>query len=288
MGESPGGSPIAEHRHAKHATMHGMDAQQRDELARLRARAYGRAEPDLDDADLLRLRMLEGAARGVPAADATAASLPPAATFDSLFAVDTAPEETPDETPKAEKSADPTPIPRTNLPADEPSPTGAPRHRRLIAVAWATSLVAMAVLTAVITTSFTSVRPVSPDTGATQVASLTPIAGAEWPQGYVDSDGEQLTYEYLGLSMIRGDQGTGQDEQDCFIAAAIEDIDLEGGGIQGPAYFSCAASDFPANVQFVVSEEAPAEMRAEYPDGTGIQLIADDDGIGVFVSPITP
>ena len=275
--------------------MHGMDAQQRDELARLRARAYGRAEPDLDEADLQRLRMLEGAARGVPSADAARPGSPtpphPVATLDSLFGVADDPADSADEpvdpTEKADEPSDPTSAPLTA----ESTPTAAPsspRHRRLIAVAWAVSLVAVAVLTAVITTSFTSVRPVSPDTGATQVASLTPIAGAEWPQGYVDSDGEQLTYEYLGLSMIRGDQGTGQDEQDCFIAAAIEDIDLEGGGIQGPAYFSCAASDFPANVQFVVSEEAPAEMRAEYPDGTGIQLIADDDGIGVFVSPITP
>ena len=157
-----------------------------EELRALRARAYG---PDADiagDADAIaRLRALEVAAR--PAGEPRPVA-----------------DEARDVAPAPPSAAEPTvPAPAEEVFPARPAPRLIPRAWL---ITWAASVAVVAVVTGAIVFSLASIRPVSPPTGATQVASLDDPAAPDrvsWLPQWFGPGAGAVAFEYLGLVVVR-------------------------------------------------------------------------------------
>lgn len=249
-----------------------------DELAALRERAYGPGADILDDPDALaRLHELEAEAKPVVADTDTDAAANAHAEPDAS-ATASAPADAPAE-PAEPKTAPPhaaRPIPRGWL------------------IAWAASIALVGVITGAIVFSVASIRPVSPVTGAVQVATLdepTTDESIDWLPQWFGSRSRAIAFEYLGLVAVRVPQGFYDDDQPCLMVGDITNFTRDGDSIsyEGRTYTGCGAGPFPATVQFVVDDQSPAELRAHYPDGTALSFVLDGDVVGVFMAaPSSP
>ena len=248
-----------------------------DELAALRERAYGPGADIHDDPDALaRLHELEAEAKPVVAdtdTDAAAnAHVEPGAS-----ATASAPEAATDASgePMTAPARAARPIPRAWL------------------IVWAASIALVGVITGAIVFSLASIRPVSPVTGAVQVATLDePVApeSVDWLSLWTRSGQKASAFEFFGLVAVHFPEGVYAD-QSCLMVGDITNFTRDGDSIsyEGRTYTGCGAGPFPATVQFVVDDQSPAELRAHYPDGTALSFVLDSDVVGVFMAaPSSP
>ncbi|MBN9176046.1 MAG: spermidine/putrescine ABC transporter permease [Microbacterium sp.] len=247
------------------------------ELRTLRARAYGPdADIHEDPAALARLHALEADARPVEAPHEIGGSA----------------------TDAAERPAADAPAPVEPAEAFEPGVAKRPAPRlipRGWLIAWAASVLVVAVAVGGIVFALASIRPVSPATGAVQVATLDePIAAdtVEWIDKFFGGGENVVAFGYLGLVVIVPPFGLyGEDGGPCVMVAAITNFESSSNGYSydGRTYQGCGAGPFPASAQFVVDDQSPDELRARYPDGTALSFVLDGDVVGVFMAaPATP
>lgn len=257
--------------------MQEMTASSPHELAALRARAYGpRADIDDDPAALARLRELEAAERAAlrereteceaqdADVDGPRGSAAPPAEWAERDAVD--------ELRALEASAAP-PAPRPIAPA--------------WIIAWAASVLVVALVVGGLVFGLASIRPVSTATGATQVASLTDpadMSDMEWVRQWFGGSQDMSGYVYLGLIVARTPQGVFAEGSDCLLVLRSDGFQEDDQSFRGPVYSGCRAGAFPAAVQFVVGADAPKELRDRFGDGTALSFVLDEDVVGVFAS----
>ena len=274
--------------------MQRMTASPHDELATLRARAYGpRADIEADAEALARLRELEDAARrargvGSPPhdpdeGDADAADARPVASGTGADAG--AP---PTSSDRAGGDAAPPAIDEADGRRSDPAPGVRGARARPIALAWlvgwAASVLVVAVLVGGIVFALASVRPVTAS-GATQIESLTdPVDPPDWLSQWFPQGADPLAFSYNGLIVARapgGPYGAGRDSH-CLFVADENAFNQSDGSITGQMYTGCGVSAFPATVQFVVDQNSTAQLREAFPKGTALQFVLDGDMVGVF------
>ncbi|MDL9979691.1 hypothetical protein [Microbacterium candidum] len=90
--------------------------------------------------------------------------------------------------------------------------------------------------------------------------------------------------DFHGLTVFSPDisswqPGTG----DCVFVMGTTDFESNSDSIEGPMFNGCAAGDFPAVAQIVVTKDLPGTIRELFAEGTGIQFVLDGSRVGVFV-----
>ena len=218
------------------------DEREQDELDGLRRRAYGRgAGPALDASGWARLRLLEE--RAAPTAVSRS----------------------------ADRAADPEPAPPVESASAEPvtaPPPAAPvRSGRRLAVLWALSLVATAVLAGLTTAWATS--STSRDTAVLPLGASDRWTGS----GFADV---VATEDFYGLTFLRSSGGGPPDDLDlCLVAVPTE---TSGGGL---VINGCSAGSFPAVAQTTVRAGMPEPLVTEFGEGTGLRFTLDGDTVRV-------
>ncbi|SMH28274.1 hypothetical protein SAMN06295885_0124 [Rathayibacter oskolensis] len=223
-----------------------MDDPQRDELAELRRRAYGRS-PDIteDPGALARLHALEARSPG------TRPVAPPHAPATPDVLLDGS-------TPEAADPAAPPPARVTR-----------------IALLWAASLLVTAVVTALVTAGATLWAGGSSDR---EVAILRLSDTGELP-GWVNSGtADSLTSEdFYGLRVLK--QPSGADGGSCI---SVLQASGEGdGAYSGVAYSGCTAGTYAATAQLTVSPALPTRLREAFSDGTGLRFVLEGETVHV-------
>ncbi|NQX03455.1 hypothetical protein HQQ82_01425 [Rathayibacter sp. VKM Ac-2856] len=228
------------------------DEQEQSELDGLRRRAYGRgAGPALDAPGWARLRLLEE--RAAP----TAVSRPADRTAE--------PEPMP---PVESASAEPTSAESASAEPTTTPPAAVPvRSGMLLAVLWALSLVATAVLAGLTTAWATS-------STARDTAVLPLSASDRWTgSGFADV---VATEDFYGLTFLRSSGGGPPDDLDlCLVAVPTE---TSGGGL---VINGCSAGSFPAVAQTTVRAGMPEPLVTEFGEGTGLRFTLDGDTVRV-------
>ncbi|MGB4779244.1 hypothetical protein [Microbacterium sp.] len=264
-----------------------MDDATLTELRALRARAYGPdADIDADPTARSRLRELEATAR-VSAAFAPASDPPPPIPREN----NSAPRERVSPVPSSASRSLAEESLAEHAPAEEVVPvrerlTRAWR-RRPVAIAWVCSLVAVAAVVAVATYAVAGIRPVSPATGAPQVATLDDrnLSDAAWLDGWWGGGVEGASaYAFHGVTVVHTPRGMFSDGTECLTIIPTDGVSEDGSSIDGPMYYGCAAGPFPAVAQLTIDENAPEELRDEFGEGTALQFVLDGDVVGVFAA----
>lgn len=260
-----------------------MDDATRDELAELRRRAYGPGSGIADDPLAQeRLSELESRARD----EAERSDLPPAADdiqdaeVRRLF---------------ADPSGAPAATASTAAGEDEPPSTGAdsasggpapiPHPRRIAVhwlVAWAASMLVVAVVVGTLVFGLASVPPVATAAGR-QIATLTERVDAPAEMKGWASGAPATGFAFEGLIVVPTPMGVGVfgSESECIMVAPSDGFGSDG-SIRGEVFWSCRAGEFPATVQFVVSSSSTEALRARFPLGTALRFVLDGDRVGVF------
>lgn len=250
----------------------------RAELEALRLRAYG-PSPDITDdpAALRRLAELEGwAERPEP-------DLRPAETDAAASAPGTADEDSGETDAPAPGSEEHPPRPRFVRGfsfRDVP---------RLAWLAWGASLVAVAVLAAVVTYGAASIAPVAVSQGARQIATLEPDPSLRVPTGWFGAGASSHAYRFFGLTLFETTQGMyGSTSGECMTIVLSSDLPpdeesvRDGFSTAGPIYSGCRVGSFPVTISVGVDSASPLELRTQFP-GAALQFIKDGDRIGVFL-----
>ncbi|MBM7389605.1 hypothetical protein JOE37_002599 [Clavibacter michiganensis] len=230
-----------------------MDEAQRSELRELRRRAYGPV-PDLDDAELDRLRELEarqgGAARG-SSMSAGAPVAPAAPALDDRDADDRA---------AAERDLD-------DLDDDAPaSRPAAPRRRT--AILWAASVLVAVGATVALTSGLASMTGRDVGTVALDPDRPVPDRWDDWYQDAATGVGE-----FHGLTVI----GLENPEDDAACVTVVAPRFARGTNPIG----GCAAGSFPARGVLTVTGDMPAELRDEFPEGTALEFVLEGGSVRV-------
>ncbi|GAA0489045.1 hypothetical protein [Microbacterium aurantiacum] len=230
-----------------------MEADAREELRALRARAYGPgADIHEDPVARERLRELEALVQEQARDRADAASPPAAASA---------------EPSKPEGEPDAGREPTSEEPAPEPrSP------RRISAGWWAASVVAALAVGA---GGAVAVTAVSQGAGGAQViASLPPEPEVPWPRFLGAETGDSTSFrEFYGLATVSAERSWGGPGSDrCLIVFQTVEADMVGSG--SGYQWACGTRSFPPSVQFEVgsSNSLPDELRARFPAGTELQF----------------
>lgn len=231
-----------------------MDEVQRDELRELRRRAYGPA-PDLDDADLDRLRELEGRQGG--AASASRSHSEGAA---SPVAPSTA-------HPAGPAPADPVLDERDADERDAPA-SRAPASRRRTAILWAASVLVAVGATVALTSGLATMT--GRDVGTIALDPDRPVPGRwdDWYQDVATGVGE-----FHGLTVI----GLENPEDDAACVTVVAPQFARGTNPVG----GCAAGSFPARGVLTVTGDMPAELRDEFPEGTALEFVLEGGSVRV-------
>gem|GEM_PF-3781066 len=163
-------------------------------------------------------------------------------------------------------------------------------RRRPVAIAWAASLVAVAVVVAGATYGVAAIRPISPATGAPQIATLGAgdESDAPWVDRWWGGDGSATAYDFHGLTVIQSPVGVFTDGTDCLSVVSTSAVSDDGTSIEGQMYYGCAAGVFPAVAQFTISETSPDELQEAFGLGTSLQFVVAPEGVGVFADPPRP
>lgn len=164
-----------------------------------------------------------------------------------------------------------------------------PRWRTpsLIWTGWIASLVATAVLTAVVTFGLVRVTPVESSHGAPQIAALEPDPTVTIPAGWFGVGASSTVYDFYGLTLFETTGGFYGAGSDCFTVVLTADLPEDeeaaqnGYSASGPVYSGCRVGEFPATVSFPVDSGSPPELRERFPDAA-LQFVKVGDRIGVF------
>ncbi len=239
-----------------------MDEGAREELARLRARAYGPdADIDADPGAWARLRELEERERVGPAL------------------VDTAPTGGRDEVAASVDSEE----------EDEEDP---PERRPLVRSkrgvwAWAVSLAVVTALASAATAVGLALVPVTGSADATQVDTLEPDPGADTPPVFGERTGAERAFrDYYGVTAFVGyaQVDATENRSPCIYLLDTDEVaDDDVRGLRGNfVYGGCGAGVFPATVEFVVADGMPPQFVERFPIGTSVQFVFDGENVGVF------
>lgn len=264
-----------------------MDDGVREELGRLRARAYGPGADISDDpaayARLLVLEDLERAERAEPVAPAPAPAVPAGVAMPAgaesvdLASVAAAPVDAAsvDGDPDGEDEAE---RPRERAPLV--------RSKRTV-WAWALSLAIVAALASAATTAGVGFVPVAASAGAPQVATLTDDPGTQIPAIFGQRTGDERAFaDFYGVTAFVGTAqiDASENRSDCLYLLDTDEVGQDGtSGFRGNfVYGGCGAGTFPATVQFVVADGMPEAFTARFPIGTSVQFVYDGDNVGVF------
>lgn len=165
-------------------------------------------------------------------------------------------------------------------------------------LAWAGSLVAVAVL-AVGVTAFATARTASTatalpeDARVSHVTTLLPT-GTDLPAffgSYADGRDGRSFEPFYGLAVFETDTFWAPDEGDdsCVFVTRVSDVESStNDSWSGFMNQGCSAGAFPASVSFVVRDDQPEELLSRYPAGTALQFVLTDAGVDVFVSDAPP
>jgi len=266
--------------------MQTMDDSGRDELSRLRARAYG---PDADiggDPDALaRLRDLEADARGAdrPPVPVAGEDLGRRRAESPAGVVAESPQGAParvisegeDVAPAAADLGD-------GSTAGSASPrlsrgSSPLRGRRGLLIGWVVSLLVVGGLGY----GLGAGRTPSDVPGAREVARLTDeVPNPLGDQGLFAGMEDTAFYEYAGLVVVTIGRGGVLSDARC---VAIAQAQTGGSGDQ-QNFGACATEPFRPTMSTRVTPTSPAELRAEFPAGTALQFIWGGDGVTVFAA----
>lgn len=245
-----------------------MDDDVRQELRRLRARAYG---PDADitgdpvaAARLAALEELERQERLAPAPPPPPGAEPAASSAEDDGAEDD----------RADDDGDP----REHRPLV--------RSRRTLWV-WAISLAAVTALASAATALSLTFVPVPTSVGAPQVGTLEPDPDAETPAVFGQRTGAERAFkDFYGVTAFAGyaQVDATENRSPCvYLLETREVSEQEARGVSGNfVYGGCGAGIFPATVEFVVAEGMPDAFVERFPIGTSVQFVFDGENVGVF------
>lgn len=263
--------------------MQSMDAATREEFATLRRRAYG-PDADIDDdpAALARLRELESREdRSLSPAQAARAEeaerLFGPRPLRSEVAVPSVPSASetvvvPVESPLVEMAAR---LART------PPPIG-----RGLLIGWAASIVLVAIVVGALVFGLASLRPVSPVTGARQVASLDqPVTDLEVGDAMTFLHQAAGLYRYSGLVVAVFDRGVMDPDQICLLVGSEASVAGDG---ELRFATGCTAGSFFPTANILVKTNSPDELTAAFPVGTSLQFVWDGTAVGVFAADPPP
>ncbi|RUQ96897.1 hypothetical protein [Labedella endophytica] len=261
-----------------------MDPRERDELRTLQERLYGPgADLQPDGEAAARLRQLTGQ---TSADDALAGPVRRGARHTA--ARDAVP---------ADDGVEDTDTDGDDLDAQADTPPSAARRwrpSRPVAILWASSLV-LAVLITIAATSALLPERLSLDAfaeGASTIAVLEVDPDFEVPGLFSDGpgNGEAAGFEeFSGVRAIVATGGygfsTGTEDQVCLTIVVSADLGTATEySFDGTLYVGCSANAFPASVQFMVTEEMPAEIRDVFPAGTALRFDYDERNDDIVVS----
>ncbi|MCJ1709842.1 hypothetical protein MT344_01430 [Clavibacter michiganensis subsp. phaseoli] len=225
-----------------------MDEAQRSELRELRRRAYG-PRPDLDDAELDRLRELEARQRpDVVDGSSPAGHARPTA----------GPAEVPD--PVVGDDGD--------LDAEADASAALPlRRRRTTAILWAASVV-VAVGATVALSSGLGVGGREVGVVALDPDRAVPSRWDDWYQDAATGVGD-----FRGLTVI----GLVNPEDDAACVAVVAPRPARSGSQAG----GCAAGSFPARAVLTVDDDMPSELRDAFTEGTALEFVLEGRSVRV-------
>ncbi|CCE74334.1 hypothetical protein [Clavibacter nebraskensis] len=230
-----------------------MDEAQRGELRELRRRAYG-PRPDLDDAELDRLRELEARQGGTAVASSPVRAAAPG-------------------TPPAARPAGP--ALEEHIPAvdhsddDDALASGPPAPRRRgTAILWAASALVAVGATVALTSGFASMTDREVATVALDPDRPVPDRWDAWYQDVATGVGE-----FHGLTVI----GLENPEDDAACVTVVAPRFARGTNPVG----GCAAGSFPARGVLTVTGDMPAELRDEFPEGTALEFVLEGGSVRV-------
>lgn len=265
-----------------YGSISSMDDGVREELRRLRARAYGPGADISDDpaayARLLVLEDLERAERAEPAAPAPEPSVPASgAASVGAASVGAA------SVDAASVDGDP----------DEEADDGRPRERaplvrsKRTVWAWALSLALVAALASAATTAGVGFVPVAASVGAPQVATLAVDPGTQIPAIFGERTGDERAFaDFYGVTAFVGTAqiDATENRSACLYLLDTDEMGQDGTtGFRGNfVYGGCGAGIFPATVQFVVADGMPEAFTSRFPIGTSVQFVYDGENVGVF------
>lgn len=261
-----------------------MDASALAELRELRARVYGPdAAVGADATVRARLLELEEQARRhapIPFGDAPAeAATPPVPAppvIDAVPATLLARPEKPADLEALLRPAEGT--------ADIDRPGLRDRARLPLLLAWGGSVVAAAVIAAVLTYAFVGMRPALTPDGARQVATIgdEQRGDDDLAKTWFGTTADARTYTFRGLTVLTTDQGWDDQQQACVVVVPTEGVDWRDRTVTGQLYSGCSVGAFPATAEFTVHDLSPSELRSTYPVGTSLQFVLDGDDVVVF------
>ncbi|MWJ12984.1 hypothetical protein [Clavibacter michiganensis] len=232
-----------------------MDEAQGSELRELRRRAYGPA-PDLDDAELDRLRELEarqGGAAGAASDPHSAGAVPPVAPSTAH--------------PGGPAPADPA-IDERDADDDDAPASRAPAPRRRTAILWAASVLVAVGATVALTSGLASMTSRDVGTVALDPDRPVPDRWDDWYQDVATGVGE-----FHGLTVI----GLENPEDAAACVTVVAPRFARGTNPVG----GCAAGSFPARGVLTVTGDMPAELRDEFPEGTALEFVLEGGSVRV-------
>ncbi|WP_445443132.1 hypothetical protein [Clavibacter sp. km1a] len=231
-----------------------MDEAQRSELHALRRRAYG-PDPDLDDAELARLRELEAGARDAArvggAADPRTALAPDGPRGRHAAPVDAL--RTGSADIDATDTADDT--------EDEP-PRRTPPLRPRTAILWAASVLVAVGATVAVSSALGTMTGREVGTVALDPDRAVPERWDDWYRDVATGVGE-----FHGLTVI----GLENPDGGAACVTVVAPRSTRGGTPVG----GCAAGSFPARGVLTVTDDMPAELRDEFPEGTALEFVLE-------------
>ncbi|MCK6067397.1 MULTISPECIES: hypothetical protein [Microbacterium] len=249
-----------------------MQGEHEEELRTLRARAYG-PSPDIhaDAVAVARLEELEAAARqrdAGPPARAANTEVERVAPAEAVAAPET------ELFPEATASAPPA------------SPPARRARPRWAAVLWPVSVVAALSAGAAATSLAMPLVSRDAGAGASQVTTLQPDPGFEWPEGLFGppTDDAQGFADFLGVTAIASSRGAYQPGGDsaCLLLIPTEDLAKQPETGFTWVHSGCGAGPFPAAVALTVDGQMPESLRDRFPVGTALQFVFDGERVGVF------
>ncbi|PZU49595.1 MAG: spermidine/putrescine ABC transporter permease [Microbacterium sp.] len=260
-----------------------MNETRTDELAALRARAYGpHADIDADPVARARLRQLEDALRAAAAAEEAPGAEPVEAQASRPARPEPVAVEADRQAPAASADAEPAAAAAADIESPR-SPGPRPIAWGWLA-AWAASILVVAVGVGALVFSLASIRPVNPATGAVQIATLDEPYEGDRLDGFRSFTGVAFEDAYLfhGLVVVSSEHGIFSAGTDCLLVTEADDFAPNSNSFDGDIFSACGAGPFPATVSLVVDAGSGEELRAEFPLGTALQFVSDGKAVGVF------
>ncbi len=251
-----------------------MDDDAREELRRLRARAYG---PDADIADdpsaAERLSALEERDREErsPAPMLPIVAEEPVASGSVALGPEVVAEE-------GDEEAEGEEVPRERRPLIG--------SKRALWV-WALSLAVVTALASAATALSLTFVPVARSVGAPQVGTLEPDPDTEPPAIFGQRTGAERAFRsFYGVTAFVGfaQVDATENRSPCiYLLDSAEVTAQEAQGISGNfVYGGCGAGIFPATVELVVADGMPDAFVERFPIGTSVQFVFDGENVGVF------